>query len=109
MVWSNAKVGVLNRFKFETYSKISRIFYKSKLSFEPRLFISDFDGSVIKVDDEEKVINAVYLMNFIAPPSSEFEVGKRTISALHDYHDLLEAYQSIGLLIFRNHSEKYNH
>ena len=66
MVWSNAKDGFVNlfqneKFNLETNFKISRIFYlgyKPNLSFEPRVFISDFDGSVIKVDDEEKVINA---------------------------------------------------
>ena len=56
MVWSNAKDGFLNRFKFEAYFKISSIFYKPNLSFEPRVFISDFDGSVINVDDEEKIL-----------------------------------------------------
>ena len=77
------------------------MFYKPHLSFEPRAFISDFDGSVIKVDDEEKVINAVYLMTFVAPPAARS--GKRACTALHYYHN---SPGIIGLMIFLNLSEK---
>ena len=92
--------------KFVTHTspnfKQTSVFYKPHIRFEPRAFISDFDGSVIHVDDEEKVINAVYLMILFAPPASD--VGKRAYTALHYYHDS-PYYGSIGLMIFLNLSE----
>ena len=92
--------------KFVTHTspnfKQTSVFYKPHIRFEPRAFISDFDSSVIHVDDEEKVINAVYVMLLIAPPGPEFEVGKRTYTALHYYHDLIGTLGSIGLMIFLN-------
>ena len=97
--------------KFVTHTspnfKQTSVFYKPHLSFEPRVFISDFDGSVIEIDDEEKVINAVYLMTFHAPPASELNVGKRSYTPLHYYHDSPYGFLgSIGLMIFLNLSEK---
>ena len=57
---------------------------------------------MIEVDDEEKVINAVYLMTIRAPSVSHHMnyVGKRYIAALHSFHDLLGTFGSIGLMIF---------
>ena len=63
---------------------------------------------MINVDDEEKVINAVYLMNFRAiSASDEMHVwygGRRSTVALHDYHDWPGNNGSIGLMIFLNRS-----
>ena len=96
--------------KFVTHTspnfKQTSVFYKPHLSFEPRVFISDFDGSVIEIDDEEKVINAVYLMTFNAPTGSAFTVGKRMVTALHDFHGSLGTHRSIGLMLFLNRTEK---
>ena len=96
--------------KFVTHTssnfKQTSVFYKPHIRFEPRAFISDFDSSVIHVDDEEKVINAVYVMILIGPSAPEFDVGKRTHTALHYNHDLLGIHGSIGLMIFLNRSEK---
>ena len=93
--------------------KQTSVFYKPHLSFEPRVFISDFDGSVIEIDDEEKVINAVYLMTFHAPTptarlakGAAFTVGKRIVTALHYFHGSLGTHGSIGLMIFLNRTEK---
>ena len=56
---------------------------------------------MIEVDDEEKVINAVYLMTF-DPAPSEYEVGNRYYNILNSYHDLPGNNGSIGLRIFLN-------
>ena len=68
---------------------------------------------MIEVDDEKKVINAVYLMTFIAPTplgrlakGSANTVGKRNAPALHDVYGSLGAHRSIGLMIFLNRTEK---
>ena len=115
MVWSNAKDGFVNlfqneKFNLETNFKISRIFYlgyKPNLSFEPRVFISDFDGSVIKVDDEEKLMNAVYVMTLrlpFDPAAPIYAVGNRDYTPLHIYHDWPGNNGSIGLMFFLNRS-----
>ena len=67
---------------------------------------------MIKVDDEEKVINAVYLMTIRAPMgdgTSNMDVGKREIDAVPSLHDWpIGIYRSIGLMISLNRSEKSN-
>ena len=58
---------------------------------------------MIEVDDEEKVINAVYLMTFLAVSASD---ERRSTVALHRYHDWPGNNGSIGLMIFPNRSLK---
>ena len=55
---------------------------------------------MIEVDDEEKAINAIYLMKLITPwKASEF-LGNRIYSSLYHFSDLLGTDESIGLMIF---------
>ena len=65
---------------------------------------------MIEVDDEEKVINAVYLMTFLAVSASDgmhgWIAGRRSTVALHHYHDWPGNNGSIGLMIFLNRSLK---
>ena len=61
---------------------------------------------MIEVDDEEKAINAIYLMKLITPwKASEF-LGNRIYSSLYHFSDLLGTDESIGLMIFLNRSGK---
>ena len=59
---------------------------------------------MINVDDEEKVINAVYLMTF-DPAAPEYAVGNR-FARLADYHDWPRNNETIGLMIFLIRLEK---
>ena len=63
---------------------------------------------MIEIDDEEKVINAVYLMTFRAVTPSDgmygWIAGTRSTIALHHYHDWPGNNGIIGLMIFLNRS-----